>query len=336
MARKAKVIVVTVLLAGLYCTRVLGQSPTWSILEVDIENLVEYQGDIFDSSKFAINPDVTPSAGAKEFTAGIVIGDIVAVNGQPAKGTVVGHPMGIGLAPVFNPGHGAIADTTRISVGYRSFEILRIDGTPVGTIVALGLNGGTSPPGPPFGGQNFAIVGGTGAFLGARGQQGGRQTPQTIPPRAASMAEDPARRRINGGGRVRWLLAVIPMSAPQIVATPLGPNITHSSDFSLVTASRPAASGEMLSAFLTGLGPTAPGVDVGKPFPASPLATANSPVDVTVNGKSAEVLAAVGVPGSVDTYMVNFRVPPETARGAALVQVSAAWIAGPVVAISIQ
>jgi hypothetical protein len=40
-------------------------------------------------------------------------------------------------------------------------------------------------------------------------------------------------------------------------------------------------------------------VQPGKPFPASPLAAVNSPVDVAVNGKFAEVLAAVGLPGAV-------------------------------------
>jgi hypothetical protein len=29
------------------------------------------------------------------------------------------------------------------------FEILKSDGTPVGTIVALGFSGGTAPPGQP-------------------------------------------------------------------------------------------------------------------------------------------------------------------------------------------
>ena len=336
MAGKARVIAMTVLLAGLYCIRVLGQATTPTILEVDIENLVEYQPDISDPSKFATNPNITPSAGVKIFSPGAVaIGDIVAVNGQPAKGHSPEHRR-CSLRPRIRILEDAIADTTRASIGYRTFEILKSDGTPVGTIMVLGLNGGTSPPGPPFGGQNFAIVGGTGAFLGARGQQGGRQTPQTIAPRAASMAEDPANRRVNGGGRVRWLLAVIPMSAPQIVVTSLGSAVTHSSDNTFVTASKPAAPGEMISAFLTGLGPTVPGVDPGTPFPASPLAAANSPVDVTVNGKPAKVLAAVGVPGSVDTYMVNFLVPPETAKGAATVQVSAAWIAGSEVRIAIQ
>jgi uncharacterized protein (TIGR03437 family) len=77
---------------------------------------------------------------------------------------------------------------------------------------------------------------------------------------------------------------------------PAGPAITHSSDFSRATASKPAAAGEILSLFARGLGPVNPAVDPGQPFPSSPLAVVNSPVAVTVNGKAAEVLSAVGFP----------------------------------------
>jgi len=202
--------------------------------------------------------------------------------------------------------------------------------------MVLGLNGGSTTPGADLGGQNFAIVGGTGAFLGARGQQGGRQIPQTIPPRAASIAEDPANRRRNGGGRVRWLLAVIPMTRPEVVMTGGEPMIAHMSDFKLVTPSNPAAAGEMLFLFATGLGPTVPGVDFGKPFPSSLRASVNSPLQVAVNGNPADVLVAAGFPGSADTYQVQFQVPPGTATGAALVQLTAAWIAGPAVSIAIR
>jgi len=135
---------------------------------------------------------------------------------------------------------------------------------------------------------------------------------------------------------VRFILHIIPISVPQIAAASGEPAITHSSDFTLVTPSKPAAAGEILSAFLTGLGPTKPGVDPGKPFPSSPPAAVNSPVEVLVNGKSAEVLAAVGLPGVVDGYQVNFRVPPDTAKGPATIQVSAAWIAGSPVSIAVQ
>ena len=48
--------------------------------------------------------------------------------------------------------------------------------------------------------------------------------------------------------------------------------------------------------------------------------------------------AAVGFPGAVDGYQVNFRVPPDTAKGVATatIQMSAAWIAGPEVRITVQ
>src|SRR5258708_187987 len=106
--------------------------------------------------------------------------------------------------------------------------------------------------------------------------------------------------------------------------------------FSRVTAAKPGAAGEVLSLFVTGLGATVPSVDPGQPFPSSPAATVNSPIEVKVNGNSAEVLGAVGFPGSLDGYQVNFRVPQDAAKGVATIQVSAAWIAGPSVRIAVQ
>ncbi len=185
--------------------------------------------------------------------------------------------------------------------------------------------------------SNNAVVGGTGAFLGARGQLGGGAAPSGFPFfRTASVTEDPAKRRTHGGGKFPILVHLIPLSRPEIVLTPSGPAVAHSNDFSLVSAARPARTGEILSLFATGLGPTRPRLDPGKPFPSTPLHEVNSPVEVTVNGKPAEVLAAVGLPGFIEGYQVNFRVPPDTPRGTATLQVSAAWIAGPEVRIAIQ
>jgi uncharacterized protein (TIGR03437 family) len=151
------------------------------------------------------------------------------------------------------------------------------------------------------------------------------------------MAEDPSNRRLyHQAGIFRFTLHIIPMYVPQIVTTPNGPAVVHSNDFSLVTASKPAAAGEILSLFATGLGPVNPGVDPGQPFPSSPLAAVNSPVGVTVNGKPAEVLAAVGYPGAVDGYQINFRVPDGATPGLASIQLTSAWIAGPSVNIPVR
>ena len=68
------------------------------------------------------------------------------------------------------------------------------------------------------------------------------------------MAEDPANRRLNGGSPNRYLVHIFPMTVPQIVMAPTGPAVTHSSDFSPVNASKPAAPGEILSLFASGLG----------------------------------------------------------------------------------
>ena len=85
------------------------------------------------------------------------------------------------------------------------------------------------------GGHNLAITGGTGAFLGVRGQLG------AAPPvgaRQASFTEDPANRRRNGvAGTWRWTAHLIPMSAPQVLTTATGPAVFHS-DFSPVTAAQ--------------------------------------------------------------------------------------------------
>jgi len=237
------------------------------------------------------------------------------------------------------PGVDAISDTTWPSMRDETYEILQSDGiTPVGAIMTYGLSSGMpSPPGPPAGSKDSAITGGTGAFFGVRGQRGqSKLSSGAVPERVASITEDPTKRRQNGGGHLLTVLYVIPMSWPTVVTTAGGPAIVHSSDFSPVSASKPAAAGELLSLFATGLGPTRTSLTPGQPFPSSPLAVVNSPIDVTVNGKSAEVLAATGYPGSLDGYQVNFRVPPDAAKGAAAIQVSAAWITSAPVSIAVQ
>ena len=68
----------------------------------------------------------------------------------------------------------------------------------------------------------------------------------------------------------------------------------------------------------------------------TPPETVNSPVAVTVNGEAAQVLSAVGYPGATDGYQVNFQMPSDTAKGVATLQLSAAWIAGTPVNITVQ
>ena len=132
------------------------------------------------------------------------------------------------------------------------------------------------------------------------------------------------------------MLHLIPLSRPEVVATANGPAVVHASDFTLVTGAKPARPGEVLTLFASGLGPTRPGVDPGQPFTTDPLQVVNSPVELTINEKLAEVLYAGGYPGAVDRYQVNLRVPEGTTAGLATVQLTSAWIAGPEVRIVVQ
>ena len=320
----------------------LAQVTAPSILQIDLADHVLYFQDAFDLSKFATEPNATPAGTVlgpiRNFPRTTGIADIVAINGHRVTGSYVSaNVSGLFLRTAPTPGQ-AIADTVRNAVGIVAFEILKSDGTPIGTIVANGFAGGAAPPGVPAAatGNNYVITGGTGAFLGVRGQMSvAPAQPGVAIQRNASMTEDPANRRRHGGGKWRYVAHLIPMSSPQILTTASGPVVFHS-DFSPVTAARPARSGEVLIMQASGLGPTVPGVDPGQPFPADSILQVNSPLAVSVNGQEAEVVNGVGWPGLVDTYRVDFRVPAGMAAGTASVQLSAAWIAGTAVRIAVQ
>jgi len=88
-----------------------------------------------------------------------------------------------------------------------------------------------------------------------------------------------------------------------------------------------------------GLGPVRPNLDPGKPFPAWQTGKepqVDSPVEVTVNGKAAQVISALGWPGMNNVYRVDFRVPEGTAAGAATLSLSVAWINGPEVKLPMR
>jgi uncharacterized protein (TIGR03437 family) len=294
------------------------------ILQVDLGDEVRYAGDGTDTSRVAQSPVPVPPSPSRavNFGSSVIIGDVMAVNGSPAKGAGVILEQNVRLNPNPVPG-AAISDATQPSVAIHSLEFLNPNGDRIGTIFGLGAVGGV--PG-------WAIMGGTGAFVGAKGTM---NTTASRTTRTTSQAEDPSRRRINGGGRHTVLIQLYPMFRPEVLIGPSGPVAFHS-NFSPVTAANPARAGETLVVYAKGLGPTAPSVNPGDPFPNEPFAIATSPVEVWVNGKSSLAINQIGVPGSTDTYRVDFRVPDDTAAGTANVQISAAWVKGAAVSIPVR
>jgi hypothetical protein len=168
MIRKLNAIEMVVLFIAVYCNLAHGQSSQPTTLVIDLKNVVEYQGDVSDPAKFATNPNVTPSVLPKNFFVATILADIVAVNGQPAKGLYAGRSRSIITTLTPNPASvvdEAIADVRRAAIREQIFEILKSDGTAVGTIVSLGFSGGPAPPGAPSTERaNWAIVGALARF----------------------------------------------------------------------------------------------------------------------------------------------------------------------------
>ena len=313
---------------------VQGQTIPSVTLEIEVENVVPYFRDTPDYSKYATDPAMTSNAASRNFGGGFLVGDIVSVNGKPAKGVWVSRAELIFMNPTPTPGQ-MIADVTRTGTLEWIHEILQPDGTPVGTFMATGLNGGPPPPGAPItespGQTNMTIVGGTGAFLGARGQaKVNRSTPYPGANAGGSFTEDPITRRTNRRTSRRHVVHLIPLAVPQVTG------VYHGGDFSPVTPTNPARKGELLIVSASGLGPTRPGVNPGQTFPAAPLQEVNSPLDVTVNGKDAVVVNKVGWPGMIDGHRVDFTVPDGVAAGMATLQLTSAWIAGGELKIPVQ
>src|SRR5690242_1616751 len=84
------------------------------ILNIDVENFVQYNEDTPDLTKLATDPNVTTPNTAKNFGKTVHLADIVAVNGQPAKGTMVVTTRTVTLRPSPTASQ-AIADITRNS-----------------------------------------------------------------------------------------------------------------------------------------------------------------------------------------------------------------------------
>lgn len=319
------------------CAALSGQTPPVSILQVQAENMVTYYDDTSDVSKWGTLPGPVPLPASftnPSFKWRITLGDLVSVNGQPIKGNFVSVTRALVATTEMTPGR-VLMDLALGCPFEQIHTFMLPDGTVIGAIAAVGANTVGRPPGAPstaLAGTGV-VVGGSGAFLGIRGQAG---LTGGTGARNASITEDPAYRRLNGGGKMSWFFQIVPAVWPEVASTPSGPAIVHAKDFSPVTPANPAKAGETLSLFASGLGPTRPGVDPGAAFPTAPLAIVISPVEVLVNGAPGTVLYAGGYPGTTNGYQVNFTLPPDVQPGATSIQLRVAWIAGPEVTIPIR
>ncbi len=293
--------------------------PYISTVTIETRNVVTYNGDIFDPLKLALLTSPAIPSATRAFTESITVGDVVSINGRPAKGLWQSRSFSMGYSPTAAPGF-AIADSSEGAPGECKWAILNVDGNLVGRFQEGGIG-------------THQITGGSGIFLGVHGTQTSVQAVQA--PRRASMTEDPAVRRALGGGTLVHTFHIAP-SYPPAFAEDGNVAIFHS-DLTPVTAASPVRAGQMVIARVVNLGFTLPAVDPGAPFPnLPPYGNVVAPVEVMVDGHATDSINQLGWPGLTNVYRVDFQVPSQTSSGMVGFQVRASGIAGPVVSFPVQ
>lgn len=96
--------------------------------------------------------------------------------------------------------------------------------------------------------------------------------------------------------------------------------VAHS-DFTqtLADAGHPAAAGDFVVIYCTGLGEVTPALTAGTPAPLDHLSPTVNPVTVTIGGVTAAVQFAGLTPGFAGLYQVNAIVPAGVTPGASVV-----------------
>jgi uncharacterized protein (TIGR03437 family) len=104
-------------------------------------------------------------------------------------------------------------------------------------------------------------------------------------------------------------------AVPSILLYNSGIVVAQHRDGTDVTAASPAAPGEIISFYLSGLGDTDQNVPSGSPSPSNPPANVLVQPTLTINNAPAQVLFAGLAPGFVGLYQMNFQVPSPLADG---------------------
>jgi len=117
----------------------------------------------------------------------------------------------------------------------------------------------------------------------------------------------------NPAGMSTAVPITVQANAPQLFTTDGKHALCAHADGAFLGATTPAAPGETVIVYGTGLGATNPALIPGQ-VPAAPASLATLP-QVTIGGAAATVVSAGIVPGSAGLYQVNVQVPSDAANG---------------------
>jgi uncharacterized protein (TIGR03437 family) len=188
-----------------------------------------------------------------------------------------------------------------------------------GTLIQIGGSGLATADATPSDMPLPTVVNGTSVLVGAYSAplislSDGTLAAQ-LPVQLAANSQYPVVVIVNNAISTPDIITVA-ANTPGIQATPDGYATAQHPDGSAVTLGAPAAPGEVVSIFLSGLGGTDPVVASGVQAPAfEPLARITTPAAVTLNGGPVDVGFAGMVGGQVGLYRIDLTVPPDAIAG---------------------
>ena len=130
---------------------------------------------------------------------------------------------------------------------------------------------------------------------------------------------------IKDGDLSNRVTSFVNQTAPGIFTQPpggIGTAAALHSDYTLITADKPALIGEAISLYVTGLGSMSPAVPDGAPGPISPLSLATHTITVLIGGVKATTTFVGLAPQLVGLNQVNVIVPIGVAIGNAPILIS--------------
>lgn len=120
------------------------------------------------------------------------------------------------------------------------------------------------------------------------------------------------------------IMVPVAAAAPGIYGDAEGGIFLKNSDYSLIRRNNRARAGDVVLIYSTGLGQTTPAMTAGQLIPApgtSQTFYRTAPVQVTVGGRSAEVIYSIASPGFAGLYQTAIFVPAGLGRADAPVQI---------------
>jgi uncharacterized protein (TIGR03437 family) len=198
----------------------------------------------------------------------------------------------------------------------------------------------TVPLGTTLAGATLTVGGYSVPLYYASGGQINAQLPVEMAPNAA--ASFVLRAQPQGGGPEMFALPetiTVAAAQPGIFTTNqagTGQGAILDAQGRVVNEQAPAAAGQVVQVYCTGLGDTQPRVASGQAPPGGTLATVLAAVTATLGGLAAPVQFAGIAPGYVGLYQVNVQVPAGVAPGAAPLVITAGGAASNQVTLAVR